>query len=233
MTVRSTRPSLFALVAALFVGLGLLFAPAAAAHDQLVSSNPEEGAELDSQPEWIELEFSGEVQEMGSEVQVMHNGENVSAGEIAVEGTTVSSALPDDLGAGEYTIVWRVVSSDGHPISGEIPFTIQDAGGAGGESAAENTEEGEGPGLGAGAVDEEPQLGGEQRGSLEEGEAENTSSGMSTPMIVLLGVGALAVVVMVVLLLMRKNKGLPGTEGDGRRPGTDGRPGPEDTPRRP
>ena len=33
VTVRSTRTSLFALVAALFVGLGLLLAPAAAAHD--------------------------------------------------------------------------------------------------------------------------------------------------------------------------------------------------------
>ncbi len=224
MTVRSSRMSLFALVAAFFVGLGLVFAPAATAHDQLVSSTPESGAELDSQPEWIELEFSGEVQEMGSEVQVMYEGENVSAGELTVDGTTVSSALPADLSAGEYTVVWRVVSSDGHPISGEIPFTITDGSGAGGEAATEGEAsegaegaEGDGPQLGAGAVDEEPQLGGEQRGSLEEGDAEATSSGMSTPMIVLLGVGALAVVVMVVLLLARKNKGLPGTEGEPRR----------------
>ena len=48
-------------------------------------------------------------------------------------------------------------------------------------------------------------------------EAADISYQALSPMIVLLGVGALAVVVMVVLLLARKNKGLPGTEGEPRR----------------
>jgi copper resistance protein C len=216
VTVRSTRFPLLALAAAFFVALGLMFAPAAVAHDQLISSSPEDGAELDQQPDWLELEFSGEIQELGSEIQVMENGErDVSAGEIAVEGTTLTSALPDDLKPGEYTVIWRVVSSDGHPISGEFTFTLKDEGGAGG--AVESSDGPEtGLGLGAGAVDEEPQQSGEDRGELESGDAQNTAGGMSTPMIVLLGVGALAIVVMVVLLLVRKNRGLPGTGGDAK-----------------
>lgn len=264
MTVCSARTSLIALVAAFFVGFGLMFAPAVNAHDQLIGSNPEDGAELAQQPPWIELEFSGEVQELGSEIQVMHEGQDVYAGETAFDGTTVMGALPDDLGPGDYTIVWRVVSSDGHPISGEVNFAITDDGGAGGEvegtegaadegtegasegaadegvadesaaadegsaateggAASEDaaaTEGGEGSeggaALGAATVDQQPTQG-EERGSLESGEAQAASAGLSSPMIVLLGVGGLAVIVIVVALLMRKNRGLPGTEDGGTR----------------
>ena len=46
---------------------------------------------------------------------------------------------------------------------------------------------------------------------------------MSTPMIVLLAVGGLAIIVIVVLLMRRKAQGLPGTKGDdsGSGPGGD------------
>nr|WP_272902508.1 copper resistance CopC family protein [Brevibacterium daeguense] len=210
------------MAASFFVALGLMFAPAALAHDQLIASNPEDGSELEQQPDWLELEFSGEIQEMGAEIQVMENGErDVSAGEIAVEGATLTSALPDDLAPAEYSVIWRVVSSDGHPISGEFTFTLKDDSGAGGEVESSDPAKSSDPsetglGLGAGAVDEEPQQGSEDRGELESGDAQNTAGGVSTPMIVLLGVGALAIVVMVVLLLVRKNRGLPGTEDDAK-----------------
>lgn len=210
MSLHSTRISLFALASALLLGLGLVMAPAAFAHDELTSSNPADGDELEQQPEWLELEFSGNIQEIGSEIQVMHEGSDVSAGEITVDGQTLQSALPDDLAAGEYSVVWRVVSEDGHPIDGEFTFTILDDGGSGGEVAEEGSEE-DPLELGAGVV-ENPEPA-EDRGELESGDAKNASSGMSTPMMLLLGVGALAIVVMVVLLLARKNKGLPGTEG--------------------
>src|SRR5699024_10824890 len=36
----------------------------------------------------------------------------------------VSHPLADDLPAGEYSVDWRVVSADGHPISGEFTFTV-------------------------------------------------------------------------------------------------------------
>ncbi|SDS16343.1 hypothetical protein SAMN04489751_1375 [Brevibacterium sandarakinum] len=187
------------------------FAPASA-HDQLVSSNPEDGTTVDQQPEWIEMTFSGEVQEVGSEVKVVIDGKNVSAGELAVDGKKLTVALPDNLKPGDYTVTWRVVSSDGHPISGDFDFTIADAEGAGG-----SVEESSQAGLGGGVVDE-PGKDTEERGEI--GESTGSDSGMSTPMIVLLGVGGLAIIVIVVLLMRRKAQGLPGTtksddSGDG------------------
>ena len=187
------------LVAALSV---FAFAPASA-HDQLVSSNPEDGSKVDQQPEWIEMTFSGEIQEVGSEVEVVIDGKNVSAGELTAEGKKLSVALPDNLKPGDYKVTWRVVSSDGHPISGDFDFTINDAEGAGG-----SVEESSQAGLGGGVVDE-PGKDTEERGQI--GQNEEADSGMSTPMMVLLGVGGLAIIVIVVLLMRRKAQGLPGT----------------------
>ncbi|WP_253720221.1 copper resistance CopC family protein [Brevibacterium renqingii] len=191
------------LVAAMSV---FAFAPAASAHDQLVSSNPEDGAELDQQPKWLEMNFSGDIQEVGSEVTVVVDGKDVSAGELTVEGKKLSVALPDDLKPGDYKVTWRVVSQDGHPISGDYSFTIKDSEGAGG-SVEESTK----AGLGGGVVDE-PGKDTEDRGEI--GETAGSDSGMSTPMIVLLSVGGVAIIVIVVLLMRRKSQGLPGTKDD-------------------
>lgn len=197
------------LVAALSV---FAFAAPASAHDQLVSSNPEDGSKLDKQPEWIELMFSGDVQEVGSEVKVVTDDKDVSAGELAVDGKKLTVALPDNLKPGDYKVTWRVVSADGHPISGDFDFTLNDAEGAGGA-----VEESSQAGLGGGVVDE-PGKNTEDRGQI--GESADSDSGMSTPMIVLLSVGGLAIIVIVILLMRRKAQGLPGTtnsddSGDG------------------
>ncbi|WP_245579869.1 copper resistance CopC family protein [Brevibacterium album] len=202
------RPAAAVLAALLLTLFGLTLGSAASAHDQLVSSNPADGDELETQPEWLELEFSGQIQEIGSEIRVLDpSGEDVSAGELTVEGRTLSSALPDNLGPGEYTVQWRVVSEDSHPVDGTFAFTIADDGAAG-QDGAEG--EGEGAQLGGAAVDQ-PEEGAQDQGTLSDDAA---GSGMSTPMIVLLVVGGLAVVVLVVLLLTRKKKGLPGTPGN-------------------
>ena len=85
---------------------------------------------------------------------------------------------------------------------------LADAEGAGGEvkeSSGESTK----AGLGGGVVDE-PGKDTEDRGEI--GESTGSDSGMSTPMIVLLSVGGLAIIVIVVLLMRRKSQGLPGTK---------------------
>ena len=64
--------------------------------------------------------------------------------------------------------------------------------------------------VGPAAVDQ-PEEGAQEQGALSE---DASSTGMSTPMMILLGVGGLAIVVLVVMLLTRKQKGLPGTPGN-------------------
>lgn len=109
--------------------LTLVAAPASA-HDTLVDSYPQEQATLSEVPEELVLDFSGEISEMGVQFMVTGpDGRDVIMGTPTVEGTTVTQGLAEELVDGDYVIAWRVTSSDGHPISGEIPFTIA-AGGA-------------------------------------------------------------------------------------------------------
>ncbi|MEV8637508.1 copper resistance CopC family protein [Streptosporangium sp. NPDC051023] len=100
----------------------LLTAPAALAHDRLKSSSPAQGAVVSS-IERIELEFSAHVQ-FPTVVLRKADGTQAAIGKPVAEGPTVTAEVAGPLPAGGYVIAWRVVSSDGHPIEGEIPFTV-------------------------------------------------------------------------------------------------------------
>lgn len=104
----------------------LLVAPGgvARAHDELIGSDPEDGAALDAAPEAVTLTFSGPISDLGAQVVLEDaSGGALTEGEPRVDGTQVVQDLAD-LGTGDYTVLWRVTSSDGHPISGELSFTV-------------------------------------------------------------------------------------------------------------
>lgn len=99
-------------------------ATAASAHDSLVSSTPAEGESVSSLSE-VTLGFSANLlgYDGGNIVIVVGpDGKHYESECVALAGPTLT--LPVALGApGTYTVEWRAVSSDGHPVSGEIPFT--------------------------------------------------------------------------------------------------------------
>ncbi|WP_162605330.1 copper resistance CopC family protein [Jiangella ureilytica] len=117
-----------ALAAAPVAGLSLVAAPPALAHDQLVGSTPEDGGTVSTPLTSVELVFSAAIP--GEFVQVAVTdaaGGSFADGAPQTVGDTVSQAvtqLPD----GEYTIAYRVVSSDGHPIDGTVAFTVAGVG---------------------------------------------------------------------------------------------------------
>lgn len=122
---RSVLPGL----AALLLTAGLLFAVAtpAAAHDEIVSSSPEASSTIGVVPEEISLTFSGEILTDFSAViieVVAADGQNLASGEPIIVGTTVTQAVRPGQ-AGVFTVRWRVVSSDGHPISNEYQYTVE------------------------------------------------------------------------------------------------------------
>ncbi len=113
-------------LASLALALGaLLVAPSAAlAHDELVGSQPEDGDTLEAPPEEITLTFSGAIASLGAQVVVTGPEGEVAAGDPRVEGVEVVQAVAPDAPAGDYTVVWRVTSQDGHPISGEFDYEV-------------------------------------------------------------------------------------------------------------
>ena len=111
-------------------------ATAASAHDELVSSTPADGDSLESAPTEAVLEFSGNVQEVGTEIAMKDSsGATVELPEAyTISGTSISQPLPE-LEHGEYSLNWRVVSEDGHPISGTIGFGVGSSLGGGASTA--------------------------------------------------------------------------------------------------
>ncbi|MEW1844510.1 copper resistance protein CopC [Nonomuraea angiospora] len=100
----------------------LLTSPAALAHDRLKASNPADRAKLKSL-ETIELEFTSHMQ-LPTIVLDGPGGKPVPLDKPRVQGNKVFARPTGALLEGRYRIAWRVVSSDGHPIQGELVFTI-------------------------------------------------------------------------------------------------------------
>lgn len=114
------------LLMALLVTASLtLAAPGAQAHSALVSSTPGDGSSFSEIPEEIVLEFNEDIEPIGNEVAVTGpSGAEVAVGELVVDGPVVTQPIDVD-GAGDYTVTWRVVSADGHPISGEFTYELR------------------------------------------------------------------------------------------------------------
>ncbi len=106
--------------------LTVLTALPASAHDELTAVSPEPGAVLTTAPEELELTFSGEVMDIGHQVQVTDSeGRSVTDGPLEPEGNRVVQPLAAEGTEDEtYRVVWRVVSSDGHPIEGTFTYDV-------------------------------------------------------------------------------------------------------------
>lgn len=130
MRIPSVRTRVLAAAAFLVaaVGAALGGAQAASAHDSLVSSSPASGDSVSSLSE-VTLHFSANLlgYDGGNIVIVVGpDGRHYETECVALAGPTLT--LPVALGQpGEYSVEWRAVSSDGHPVSGVIPFTYTGA----------------------------------------------------------------------------------------------------------
>ncbi|MCE7005035.1 copper resistance protein CopC [Kibdelosporangium philippinense] len=110
-----------------FVGL----ATPALAHNSLVDSNPKDKVSLATGPQTIQLTFDQPVQDGDgiNTISVMDpQGNHWEAAPPQVNSTVVSAPLRPLGPSGVYRIAWRVLSADGHPVKGELSFTLTTAG---------------------------------------------------------------------------------------------------------
>ena len=117
-----------ALAATLLTAFLVVFAPlSASAHDALISSSPEADGTVETLPAELTLTFSNKLidGEGATEVVVTDAaGTAVSTGPATVNGAVVTQPLVQQAAAGAYHVVWKIVSSDGHPASGKYSFTV-------------------------------------------------------------------------------------------------------------
>lgn len=126
MSNNLSKKSVRAALAALALSLaGLVVATPAWAHDELTGSDPAAGSTLQASPEQLVLTFSAVIStEAGAtEVAMTDAAGTALAGDPVVQDNTVTVPLVAEA-SGAVTVLWKVVSSDGHPISGEFGFTV-------------------------------------------------------------------------------------------------------------
>ena len=97
----------------------------ASAHAALVRSVPERGARLDEPLQQVELTFSEPVEAGFSQLTLERTGgEPVELGPVEAEGETLRARVTGSMPAGDYVLRYRVLSADGHPVEGEVPFSV-------------------------------------------------------------------------------------------------------------
>lgn len=133
------------IAASLAVAGSLTLAVGASGHASLLTSSPEDGAVLDVAPEDVRFTFSEELFAELIEVSVLDAaGDLVMATEAEQTpppGTDVIVPWPSDLPPGEYSVAFRVVSADGHPVTGRITFSYAAVAESADEPTAEPTTE--------------------------------------------------------------------------------------------
>lgn len=116
--------ALLAVAFALMIG----GAGSAFAHAGLTGSDPADGAVLPVAPQQVTLTFTESVSLSEDSLRVLSPAnERVNprpAQHAEGKDDTGRVQLADDLAQGTYTVAWRVVSADGHPISGAFTFSI-------------------------------------------------------------------------------------------------------------
>ena len=98
---------------------------AAWAHARLLKTLPRDGAVLKSAPTRVRVVFADDVRLASGIKAIRNGGGSVLAGKPRIAGgrslvIPLRAGLPD----GDYTVLWRVLSDDGHKLSGVIAFGV-------------------------------------------------------------------------------------------------------------
>jgi methionine-rich copper-binding protein CopC len=173
------------------VAASLLIATPAFAHDELIDSTPAAGETLTALPDAFSITMNEDLLDLDDEGSgfgiLIRDSDGLYYGDgcVSVDGPTMSAEAV--LGKpGEYTFIWQVVSSDGHPTSDEFTF--------------EWAPEGE---FAAAAGSEEP---GDCNGQYVRDAPENAAEPDGAPLIPILGVMILGIAIIVLIAWLATRK---------------------------
>ena len=111
---------------AILVGVLALGMTAASAHATLESSTPADGQSVPTSPSELRITFSEAVTTISGGLSVLNaDGKTVDTGNSEiVGGRTLVAPISETLSDGTYVATYRVLSADGHPVSGSILFGV-------------------------------------------------------------------------------------------------------------
>jgi copper transport protein len=114
----------------LFSGAGVALAASASAHAVVEQSTPADGARLATAPAEVTITFDETVTLSSGYLRVVDShGKRADTGPVTHPngtGSTLRIALKTGLADDTYTVSYRVVSADSHPIGGSLRFVVGD-----------------------------------------------------------------------------------------------------------
>jgi copper resistance protein C len=106
--------------------LAVLTGSPAWAHNSLTDASPARNATVKKAPEQVKLTF---LQKLDPNLTIAVSDadkQKVAAGEPEANGKVGTLTFDEPLINGTYTVAYRVVSTDGHPVQGSYRFTVAD-----------------------------------------------------------------------------------------------------------
>lgn len=105
-------------------------ATSAGAHDELLRTVPQDGAQLTAAPPAVVLKFGAAPLKNTTKIVATDSaGTQYPFTEVVVDGTTATAPWPAAATtASTYKISWRNVGSDGHALSGSFSFSFTTSG---------------------------------------------------------------------------------------------------------
>ncbi|MGC4796396.1 copper resistance CopC family protein [Micromonospora saelicesensis] len=129
MAVPPSRPTAARLGAAVLAVLVAVLIPGspAWAHNSLRTATPARDATVPSAPTEVTLEFMQRLDPAFTTIVLTDAAKRkLPTGEPVVTGAKSTVQVTGTLPNGTYTVAYRVVSVDGHPVQGSYPFTVAD-----------------------------------------------------------------------------------------------------------
>lgn len=108
-----------ALLTAVLLGSGPAYA-----HAALLGTDPADGAHLTTAPTRIALTFSENIAKPAFVVLTAPDGKQVPTSDIAVVDNVVTATVAASDIKGTYSLSYRVVSADSHPVAGSSSFEV-------------------------------------------------------------------------------------------------------------
>lgn len=105
--------------------LAILAPTSAFAHTGLKSSIPENKQVMDSEVKEIKMTFNTDIENLSSFKVVDAQGTEHEIVDKLIDKASMSGVLNQPLKDGEYTVNWKIIGKDGHPIKGSFPFSVK------------------------------------------------------------------------------------------------------------
>lgn len=95
------------------------------AHTKLTSSSPSAKEVVRNEVSEILMVFNTEVEPLSSFEIKDQDGNSYAVSDIQIEKEQMKGKFKKPLSSGSYTVNWKIVGRDGHPISGSYTFNVE------------------------------------------------------------------------------------------------------------